>query len=146
MFEIGSLLFTAYSAYSQNKAGDIQDEAADSAMDVAKKNAQRIGAETDETIRRTSKEQQQIQGETKSKIAASGFEPTGSMQLYFAEMMKNHNDEVAWIRKSGDTQREAAILEGKNAAKSAKAGAKATKAGAFGTVAQGLGQAYQWWG
>lgn len=114
-----------------------QKEAADEARDIAEQNAARQLAEAEESARRKEKQHARTQSLARARAFASGVGGV-SQEMYLEDLMTTHKEEVDWIRKSGQSQAQITLSEGKLAQSTGYAGS-------IETLGSGIGQQYDWW-
>jgi hypothetical protein len=90
-FKIGSSLFSAMGSFSSASA----------ARRESRIQAELESAKTEEEIRRTAREQGQIQSLTRAITGASGTTGTGSQSIYLKDMQAEQSRELNWLRKVG---------------------------------------------
>ena len=118
-------IMTAFAA-----AGTVmQANAASDARKQGRANARALQEQNMEEARRLKKEQTETERRAAAAAAASGtgFGST-SQETFLADMRKEHQSELAWLKKSGASRAAAAKMEGKIAGKQAMAGALSSAA------------------
>ena len=119
---------TLYSANEQRKAGK-------DAKRAGRANAAAQLAETKEAARRLSGQQANDRAYTRTAVAASGLELSGSNSLYLQAMEAEQQKELAWLNKAGATSANLLEQQGKDAQRIANAGAVSTLATGLGSAA-----------
>ncbi len=127
-----SVFMTAVGAVQQFKS-------AREAKKAGERNAQMEREMADEEARRTEIEQMKTESAARARAAASGVTGEGSIKAFLEKMSEEHEDELAWIRKSGRMRSEIARQEG-------KAGYTSGMAGGFAGLGSAASQGYNWWG
>lgn len=127
---ISSILGTGYSIYSNIQA-------ANEAEDIAEANADRIAAETEEQARRLEKEKARELAMGRARAYASGFTGEGSSQLVLEDLERTRTEEIEWLKRSGASRANIALMEGSTAKKQGYAQA-------IGQFAQGAQNTYAW--
>lgn len=145
--EIIGLFGSAVSFITQMSAAGDQKAIAAQQEELAIKNAANIEAEGREEARRLGLEQEQAEGLTRAKIAASGATAEGSTGSYMDNMAKEHEKEMDWLKKSTASQADIAKSSGSITAQTTLAKASATEMGAvtsvFGDVSS-IGKSAGW--
>tara|TARA_Y100000034_G_scaffold123003_1_gene169200 strand:- start:8167 stop:8568 length:402 start_codon:yes stop_codon:yes gene_type:complete len=112
--------FAGASAIQQYSAGREAERASE-------RNAAAAAAEAAEEERRLRKEQREREATTKARAAAGGASASsGSAQAVMSDMQKEHQSELAWLRKSGASRVRSELDAGKQAKSQATSAALGT--------------------
>lgn len=94
-----------------------QRSAANRAEAEAKRNADMIAAENEETARKMELQNKQAMSESRARAGASGaLLSSGSTQGYLNEMKSVFNAEIDWLKRSGTMQEYNEIMRGRGIA------------------------------
>lgn len=126
----GASIFGGISANSAAK------KSAASQRELGRLNQKYIVSETIEKERRTKAEQQQIQGQTRARIGASGLSGGATRTNYMQEMAAEHSKQLDWLHKSGYDRATIATWGGNIAADATLASGQASL---FGGISSGIG-------
>ena len=128
-----SLGLSAVSAKKQKDAGKAADR-------LAGQDADRIRKETEKTVERTGKAQEQTLSLAGASQGASGLRSgAGTTADYLDEMQQTFQDDLDWITESGASQESLRRAEGSLAKQQ-------SSAAAWGTVASGVSSFGSYWG
>lgn len=99
---VGSSLFGAFGSFGSSSA----------ARREGKRQAQAEKEKTAEEVRRTARENTQIQSMTRAIMGASGTTGAGSQTVYLKDMQAEQQRELQWIRKVGASNADALRRQG----------------------------------
>lgn len=114
---------------------------------LAFREAELIGMETEEELRRMEFQQEQTLGETRASIGASGIQFSGSAKSFLTSMEEQFGLERDWLRASGANRADLARQGGSSARRAMEAqGQTALIQGVGSGLTQGAQMGYSWWG
>ncbi len=121
-------IYGVYSGIKQSKAASA---AASKQERIARDNASNSRAETQEEARRLQREGDKAEAKGRSRAAASGVTPDGSMDIFLGSEKDEFDREVDWLKTSGENR--ASIIErsGANEAAITKETGKTALANSF---------------
>lgn len=106
-----------------------QMSAANDAKKAARENARMQAEQNAEEARRLQMEQEEVESRTRAAIAASGTGMGSTSQLAFLDKMKaEHQAELQWLRRSGQSRTNSTLREGETASRQASSSAFSTLA------------------
>lgn len=114
---------------------------------LARREAELIGMETEEELRRMEFQQEQILGETRASIGASGLQLSGSSKSFLDSMEEQFGLERDWLQASGAGRADFAREGGASARRTMETqGQTALIQGVGSGLTQGAQMGYSWWG
>jgi hypothetical protein len=132
------------------EAADAQREQAAAAEELGRQEAAMIEDESREEVRRAREEAADIESESRARAGASGVS-SGGLYAGIDDMAEEHDRQIAWMEKAGESRARLAIQGGQNAAAIGRANAEASLAGGIGAGLAGaadtysLGSQANWW-
>ena len=132
-------------AFLQYQAGKRQEAAGKEAEKMAKKNAERERAETEEAARRLEKEQGRTMALARARAAASGVSGVGSTGLFLSELESENRAELDWLLEAGKTRAEDILQQGRYARKGAASSAWQSYGGGLQSLLGGASYIADWY-
>jgi len=105
---------------------------------LGRQNIGMVSQEEKETLRRMDYTQEQVMGQSKAQISASGMKMEGSTQRYMQELEKNYGNERNWIATQAQSQKDRIRLDASTQSRSLRNQGSSA-------LLQGVGQAASWW-
>ena len=103
---IGSVASIVSQVNAASKAAESQARAAQQAAELGEKNIELIRAETGESMRRLSAQQERQESQARAMAAASGAKLEGSPLTFLTEMEEENQAELDWVKRAGLSKEE----------------------------------------
>lgn len=127
---------------AQQQASKLSAKMAGISRDISKQNEGIIQANNAEEQYRLKKNQSYVFGEAVARAAASGVLMDGSNSIYLADLRQSQQEELDWLRNTGNQAVRQEQIAGAMGYQSGMAMASQQKSAALGSLASAVGGAY----